>query len=250
MIKEILARIKQGNKTSHFPFRNIKLSGRYRGFPETNFSKLSDEEKKQLSEICPCDCFSKNGSQMSMDLGNCTFCGLCSAKMPEAVKFSKTWSMAVSSREDLIVKDGFKKKNVVAKPEIKKIFGRSLKLRQVSAGGCNACEADCNVLGTPVFDMARFGIQFVASPRHADGILITGPVTRNMYAALQKTYDAVPAPKLVIVVGSCAIGGGIYRGMPMTAGLPPNIKPDLFIPGCPPNPMTILDGILRLIGRK
>ena len=134
---------------------------------------------------------------------------------------------------------------------MRRIFGRSLKLRQVSAGGCNACEADLNVLNTIGFDLGRFGIQFVASPRHADGLLITGPVTRNMRLALEKTYDAVPAPKIVIAVGACAISGGPYIGHPEACDGGASILPvDLFIPGCPPHPITILDGLLRLLGRR
>ena len=118
-----------------------------------------------------------------------------------------------------------------------KFFSKSLKLRQVSAGGCNACEADCNVLGTIGWDLARFGIQFVASPRHADGLLITGPVTENMKLALQKTYEAVPTPKIIIAVGSCAIAGGPYIDHPeQHNGASPVLPVDLFIPGCPPTP--------------
>jgi Ni,Fe-hydrogenase III small subunit len=132
----------------------------------------------------------------------------------------------------------------------RKLFGRSLKLRQVSAGGCNGCEADVNVLGTVVFDLGRFGIQFVASPRHADGLLITGPVTENMRLALKKAYDGVPSPKIVIAVGACAISGGPYLNHAQQHNGADGIVPvDLYIPGCPPHPWTILDGLLRLLGR-
>jgi Ni,Fe-hydrogenase III small subunit len=131
-----------------------------------------------------------------------------------------------------------------------RVFGRSLKLRQVSAGGDNAAEADLNVLGTVVFDMGRFGIQFVASPRHADGIVITGPVSENMKQALIMTYEAVPKPKIVIAVGASAISGGIFRGHPEVHDGVEGIVPiDLYIPGDPPHPLTILDGLLRLLGR-
>jgi len=141
-------------------------------------------------------------------------------------------------------------KGFVLNKKIKELFGRSLKLRQVCAGGCNACEADTNVLGTIGWDLGRFGIQFVASPRHADGILVTGPISGNMSLAIKKTYDAVPSPKLVIAVGACAISGGIFMGNPETcAGVEKFFPVDVFIPGCPPHPATILDGLLRLIGR-
>jgi Ni,Fe-hydrogenase III small subunit len=158
--------------------------------------------------------------------------------------------MATRSRQDLVVEGNTALRAKALDDKVRRLFGRSLKLRQVSAGGCNACEADVNVLGTVVFDLGRFGIQFVASPRHADGLLITGPVTQNMKLALKKTYDAVPSPKIVVAVGACAISGGPYLDHPEVCNGADSVVPvDMYIPGCPPHPFTILDGLLRLLGR-
>jgi Ni,Fe-hydrogenase III small subunit len=161
--------------------------------------------------------------------------------------------MAVRRREDLLLGQPGQEQLRLAgalDEKLRRMFGRSLRLRQVSAGGCNACEADINVLGTIGWDLGRFGIQFVASPRHADGLLITGPVTRNMELALRKTWEAVPEPKIVIAVGACAIAGGPFVGNPEHLGGAASVVPvDLFIPGCPPHPLTILDGLLRLLDR-
>jgi Ni,Fe-hydrogenase III small subunit len=156
--------------------------------------------------------------------------------------------LAVRNRKDLLLNGNEIALAAALKKESLRLFGHSLKLREVSAAGCNACEADVNVLSTIVFDLGRFGIQFVASPRHADGILITGPVSRNMMLALKKTYEAVPAPKIVIAVGACAISGGPFIDNPeIHNGAESTLSIDLYIPGCPPHPITILDGLLRLI---
>jgi len=222
MLKILKTRFKQGCRTMRFPkVPAPALPARYRGRPIIA------------------------GQQGSVDLGKITF-------IPDSdIVYSNDYSMAVSKREDLVLSQN--REFMLARAlndKMLKVFGRSLKLRQVSAGGCNACELDINVLNTPVYDLSRFGIQFVASPRHADGIVVTGPITRNMRAALLKTYEATPEPKLVIAIGSCAVSGGIFSDSPQASkGLDTIIPVDLFIPGCPPHPLTILDGFLRLLDK-
>jgi len=222
---------------------------RFRGRPLIEVGRCP-EGCRACVEACPTNAIGEGAE--TIDLGRCLFCTDCANACPEhGITYSNDYRLAVRRREDLVVNDGDVLELAAALDhKLMKLFGRSLRLRQVSAGGCNACESDANVLGTVGWDLGRFGIQFVASPRHADGLLLTGPVTRNMRLALEKTYDAVPDPKIVIAMGACAISGGPYVDHEEAASGAVGILPvDLYVPGCPPHTLTVLDGLLRLLGR-
>lgn len=251
MIGPLLARLSQGHRTLNYPQETPPLPDRFRGMPRIDSSNCPAECGVCIAS-CPVDAIARNRSKTWLDLGKCIFCGQCAIECPEhAIEFTRDHRMATQKREHLEV-DGAGLFNYATELDgaLMRLLGRSLRLREVSAGGCNACEADTNVLSTITYDLSRFGIQFVASPRHADGMLVTGPVTRNMETALRKTYDAIPDPKIVIAVGACAISGGMFSEHDEVAkGVTQMLPVDLFIPGCPPHPLTILDGLLRLLGK-
>jgi Ni,Fe-hydrogenase III small subunit/Pyruvate/2-oxoacid:ferredoxin oxidoreductase delta subunit len=253
MLSVLRTRFKQGYRTIGYPKQEPEMPDRFRGRPAID-ARLCMPDCRQCLDACPTGAiFNADSPMPRIDLGRCLFCPVCTASCPAgAIGYTTDYRLAASRRDHLMVgaSDQAPPACSALSKHTRRLFGRSLRLRQVSAGGCGACEADTNVLSTITYDLGRFGIQFVASPRHADGLLITGPVTENMRTALLKAWKAVPSPKIVIALGACAISGGPFSGLPQVHDGPEGLVPiDLYIPGCPPHPMTTLDGLLRLLGR-
>jgi Ni,Fe-hydrogenase III small subunit len=226
------------------------VPGIFKGRPLISLEKINEAA---LVDVCPMDAISSQ--PVSIDLGKCTFCGECAKKFPNKIQFTTDYKISTNQRDRLIVKEGvaesIKLDPTLVRKEIHNLFGGSLKLRQVSAAGDNSCEFELNACGNVNFDMGRFGIEFVASPRHADGIVITGPISENMAEALQICYDAVPDPKIIIVVGTDAISGGIFDKSPaLRRDFLNKYQIDLYVPGNPTHPLTFINGVLDLIKKK
>lgn len=249
MIDVIKLRILQGDPVIH-DVRNASLPKLFRGLPKIE-NKTCPDGCNKCVEVCPTNAIKLN--PVSIDLGLCVFCPLCEEACPEKIiHFANEYRISSDKRENLFVTNETRIVSIENTSEkIRSYFGSSLKLRQISAGGCNGCELELNALNNVNFDMGRFGIEFVASPRHADGIVITGPITQNMAKATKICFDAVPNPKIIILVGTCAISGGIFQNSKeIERTFLKENKIDLFIPGCPPHPLTFINGLLDWLDKK
>ena len=250
MLRFIRTRLQQGTRTGEDPRGPVTFPERFRGRPVLDPARCSDCRECQAR--MPSRLLQIGGEGRGrLDVGASLFAPEEATACPNgAITFTPEHRMASGTREGLLAPGTPEALAAALGRQAQQLFGRSLRLRSVVAGSCNGCEAELSALGNVVFDMARFGVQFVASPRHADGIVITGAVSENMRDALYRTWEATPDPRLVIAVGACAIDGGPFRGSPeVSNGVPPDIPVDLWVPGCPPHPLTTLDGLLRLLGR-
>lgn len=230
--------------------RNATLTPLFRGRPIISGS-VTEADAASLEAMCPSGAIT--AVPLTLDLGKCVFCRECEFAFPHAVRFTNDYHIAASRREDLVVRAGEDRAITVdttlLRKKVRKLLGPSLKLRQVSAAGDNSCEMELNASGNVNFDMGRMGIEFVASPRHADGIVITGPISKNMAEALQICYEATPEPKIVVLVGSDAISGGLYANSPaLDRSFLERYHVDLYVPGNPAHPLTFINGLMDLLG--
>ena len=248
MFKSIRVRASQGSQFIPDP-RRANPAG-FRGKPLIGAADCATG-CQACADICPSSAITLGSAPVQIDLGRCTLCGDCAPACPAGkLSFDNDFKLAATERSGLLLTASRPAPDPVRVSQaLRQRFGRSLKLRSVSAGGCNGCELEVNALANVNFDIGRYGIDIVASPRHADGLVLTGPITRNMASALQDCWDAMPEPKLVIAVGACAISGGPFDGSPaLERGFVDRIRPTLYVPGCPPHPLTFICGVLDLLG--
>lgn len=218
------------------------------------------DECNNCEQICPTKAIEvkyedtdKSKPEVRLDLGACIGCGLCIANCSTGlITRNLSTQNATRNREDLILSSAGTQTKSADKNtnSTKNMFKKSLAIRVVSTG-CSACDLEIGAAGNPIFDMERFGIQVVASPRMADALVVTGPVGKGMHKALIQTYEAIPEPRLVIACGTCAISGGVHRGGYAEAnGLAALLPVDIFIPGCPPHPWSIINALMMAMGRS
>jgi Ni,Fe-hydrogenase III small subunit/ferredoxin len=246
MLNSIAVRVSQGTQYIQDPRRATPVG--FRGKPVIGPAACEVGCSACVSS-CPTDAIIL--SPVRIDIGRCVLCGDCEPACPSSkLSFANDFRLASADRKALVVSESRPDVDPVkVSSALRKKFGRSLKLRVVSAGGCNGCELEINALANVNFDIGRYGIDIVASPRHADGLVLSGPLTRNMAEALELCWHGIPDPKFVIAVGACAISGSPFEGASgVERSFLQRFMPSLYVPGCPPHPLTIICGLLDLLG--
>jgi Ni,Fe-hydrogenase III small subunit/formate hydrogenlyase subunit 6/NADH:ubiquinone oxidoreductase subunit I len=215
-----------------------------------------EDECAQCAAVCPTDAIRVRPDQigvarLEVDYGRCIVCQLCVEACPtDAITASSDWALGTCNRVDLVLSGDSHDGPKVTRPESRNGFRRSLHIRHVDAGSCNGCESELQALNNPFYNLHRFGIFFTPSPRFADLLLVTGPVTYAMREPLQRTYEAMPEPRWVMAVGTCAVSGGVAGGgYACGTGLEGVLPVDLYLPGCPPNPAALIDALLMFLER-
>jgi len=263
MLTAIWKSLSTGVVTIRYPDAPAHPPERFRGAPAVRPGSVLDQLPP--ASICPSGAITHEPGRYGIDIGRCIFCGRCAeGSLDGAIELGRQVELATRQRKGLVVEvqsdkgDSSGRAVALLPPaadtevaeQIRLTLGRSLALRHLDSGSCNACDWELTALLNPVYDVRRLGIDFVASPRHADGVIVTGPVTRNLEIAVRRTYEAVPEPRIVIAVGACATSGGIVGRSYASAGGVAEVLPvDVFIPGCPPRPEAIIFGILLAVGR-
>lgn len=247
MLKSLHVRFSQGKQFIR-DVRKADPKG-FRGLLKVH-SKSCEVSCQKCIDVCPTWAISPN--PITVDLGKCIFCEECTKICPVAkIHSTNEYRISASQRSSLLITSDRDRVVVEASKRLTSIFGRSVRFRSVSSGGCNACELEISAMANVNFDISRFGMEFVASPRHADGLVLSGPLTKNMKEALDLAYEGMPDPKFIIAVGSCAISGGLYSSSKVIdRSFLERFTPDLFVPGCPPHPLSIVNGILDLLGKR
>lgn len=229
----------------------VTLTEEFRGFPLLTDSEDKSHIKRAAS-LCPMQAITV--SPFTLDMGKCLFCGECARCAPKNIKFTNEHRLAATRREDLIVMAGQTKpcfNREVIRPEIAKLFGKALQLREVSAGGDASIEMELGATGNVNFDFGRYGVGFTASPRHADGLVLTGPISKNMAEALDICYNSIAEPKILVVCGSEAISGGLYAASPaVERSFLERYHVDLWLPGAPTHPLCFIDGVTKLRAKQ
>lgn len=239
---------------------NVELTTEFCGRPVLT-TTANTSAVEAAAQRCPTGALC--AAPLTLDLGRCLFCGECARIAPANIRFTNDYRLGSPTREGLFVHadnaaetTDINRERIVTfpaeavRPELQQFFGRALQLREVCAGGDASVEMELGATGNVNFDFGRYGIGFTASPRHADGIVVSGPVTRNMAEALEICYEAVPQPKLLIACGTEACSGGLFadsRAIDRTFFT--RHTPDLWLPGAPTHPMTFIDGVLTLLGK-